>query len=99
MSVHSLEVANPLRTASIGVREAFAASSSPASAVLERRNTALDWVFYDVGNLTSAEFSWLSAETNREGSILIVWPSGAKGEVGVRKLRITRRCGCNPAGC
>jgi len=45
----------------------------------------LDWLFYDVGNLSVAEQSALVAEANREGSILVVWPAGARGNLGVTK--------------
>ena len=54
---------------------------------LRQRNTALDWLFYDVGNLTAREFAHLSAVPTREGSILVVWPTGAKGDMGVHPYR------------
>lgn len=58
----------------------------PATLWAQQRNAALDALFYDVGNLTEAERNSLLRETNREGSILVVWPSGAKGARGVRKF-------------
>lgn len=58
----------------------------PATLWAKQRNAALDALFYDVGNLTAAESDFLLRETNREGSILIVWPSCMKGSLGVRKF-------------
>lgn len=41
---------------------------------LKHRNTALDWLFYDVGGLAEDEIAQLVAETHREGTIIVVWP-------------------------
>ena len=59
----------------------------PGTLFAKARNTFLDAFFYDVRNLTATERYHLVWETNREGSILIVWPSGAKGDMGVKKFR------------
>ncbi len=66
--------------------DALQAASVPATSLAKQRNAALDRLFYDVGNLTAAETDMLLRETNREGAILIVWPSGARGEEGVTKF-------------
>lgn len=58
----------------------------PVSEPLKRRNTALDWLFYDVGALSAEEFARLVQETNVEGSILVVHPRGALGENSIRKF-------------
>ena len=52
---------------------------------LKQRNTALDWLFYDVGQLTETEIKMLIAETHREGTIIVVWPSGAGRDPGLQK--------------
>lgn len=61
-------------------------SIQPTAQNLKHRNTALDWLFYDIGNLTSDERAMLVSERNREGSILVVWPDGEKGPIGVQKF-------------
>lgn len=61
-------------------------ASATTIEALKQRNTALDWAFYDVAGLTSAEFSWLVTETAIQGSILVVWPAGARGNLGVHKF-------------
>ena len=63
-------------------------SWSPDRPVLEaarRRNVVLDQRFYDVGALTQTEVDWLVQERNIEGSVLIVFPRGARGDMGVHK--------------
>ena len=61
--------------------------TAPARQMASRRNAFLDWLFYDTGNLSQTELSTLLAEPNAEGSILVVWPSGAKGDLSVRKFK------------
>lgn len=46
----------------------------------------LDWFFYDVEGLTHAERARLVAEHNVEGSVLVVWPEGARGDDGIVKF-------------
>ncbi len=53
---------------------------------VQQRNTVADWMFYDVKALSPAEFSVLSREINREGSILVVRPGGDAKSVGVEKF-------------
>lgn len=53
---------------------------------VQQRNTVADWMFYDVKALTPAEFTALSQEINREGSILVVRPSGDTRSFGVEKF-------------
>lgn len=86
MLMNPLLQTTPFPTAASGAVRALDTSALPATQGAKRRNTALDWLFYDVGNLTPAEFTLLVGESNREGAILVVWPSGAKGEIGVRKF-------------
>lgn len=62
------------------------ASTLPLSEGLKVRNTALDWLFYDVGSLTRTEFEFLYQQTNREGSILVVNPTDADRDLGVQKF-------------
>ena len=57
----------------------------PLSTSTKLRNTALDAFFYDVGALTKAEFEFLVEETNLEGSILVVLPREAEGEISIKK--------------
>lgn len=76
----------PMAALAADMRPMLKALSRPATEALKRRNIALDWLFYDIGNLTPAEFAWLSTEVNQEGSILVVWPTGSKGDVGVLKF-------------
>jgi hypothetical protein len=63
------------------------ASSNPLLEAAKTRNVGLDRFFYDVGALTPAEVDRLVAETNREGSILVVFPHGARGENSIVKHR------------
>ncbi len=49
------------------------------------RNAAVDRYFYDVGSLTDAERDMLTRQSNIEGSILVVSPSGVRGEMGIVK--------------
>lgn len=53
---------------------------------VKQRNTVLDGLFYDVPNLSPAEVSALTREVNVEGSILVVWPTGARDGLGVTKF-------------
>lgn len=53
---------------------------------VQKRNTVADWMFYDVGGLTAAEFTMLSREINREGSILVVEPAGQGDGIGIQKF-------------
>lgn len=53
---------------------------------VQQRNTALDCLFYDVGNLTEAEREWLTVQSVREGSILVVEPGGSPSGMGVEKF-------------
>lgn len=76
--------ATPRTLASLSMRRspaaALAASPTPwREAALEgfrQRNTALDAIFYDVGNISSAEAALISPWLAREGTLLIVPPSG-----------------------
>ncbi|MBB4266267.1 hypothetical protein [Roseospira visakhapatnamensis] len=52
-------------------------------ASLRSRNTVLDMALYNVGDLTDAEIETLTRATNREGRVLIVYPSGWKSEDGI----------------
>ena len=58
----------------------------PVSEAAKQRNTMLDSTFYDVGALSAAEMARLVRETNIEGSILVVHPRGAKGDVSITKF-------------
>lgn len=58
----------------------------PAMRAAGRRNIALDEFFYDVGSLSNPELDFLLAETNIEGSILVVFPRGRDDEIRVRKF-------------
>lgn len=58
----------------------------PTNDVLARRNAMLDWMFYNIQNLSTEELTTLISETNREGAILVVWPEGARGSLSVRKF-------------
>jgi hypothetical protein len=58
----------------------------PAVAAVQARNTLADWMFYDVGALTAAEISLLSAQTNTEGAILVVEPRGSEASIRVQKF-------------
>ncbi|WP_146347469.1 hypothetical protein [Falsiphaeobacter marinintestinus] len=58
----------------------------PVFSGAKARNTMLDWFFYDVGGLTAEERSELVRERDIEGSILVVWPKGERGDVSVRKF-------------
>ncbi|WP_064609838.1 hypothetical protein [Photobacterium sp. J15] len=51
---------------------------------LKVRNTLLDGLFYDVGNLSDSERRYLTEQTSLEGSILLVTPDGP--EQGVTKF-------------
>ena len=53
---------------------------------IQRRNTIADWMFYDVGALSAAEFALLSRQTNREGAILVVEPSDGAGSIRIQKF-------------
>ena len=64
----------------------FDRDAHPLVTAGKQRNVILDWLFYDIGNLTPSEYLALLNETNREGSILVVWPTGARGDLGVRKF-------------
>lgn len=46
-----------------------------------QRNATMDQFFYDIGSLTEAEADGLMAETNTEGSIIVVFPREARGDV------------------
>ncbi len=84
MADASAGLIGPLSVAMRGVPRSLD-DDSPATIWAQKRNTALDWLFYDVGNLTASEYAMLVGEPNREGSILVVWPSGIKDDIGVRK--------------
>ncbi len=86
MLLNPLLPTTPFPPAAAGAARAIDASALPATQGAKGRNTALDWLFYDIGNLTPAEFSLLVRERNQEGAILVIWPSGAKGEMAVRKF-------------
>lgn len=58
----------------------------PTFTTLQGRNTLADWMFYDIGALTPAELSLLSAQTNTEGAILVVEPRGPGPSVHVQKF-------------
>ena len=58
----------------------------PGSEIIKQRNTAIDWLFYDVGVLTTDEFQSLSTEKNKDGTIIVVRPVTRELEVCVRKL-------------
>lgn len=57
----------------------------PIVGSLHQRNTALDHLFYDIGALTEEELTTLSRETNREGSILVVYPAARGGSINYKK--------------
>jgi hypothetical protein len=57
----------------------------PPLAAAKRRNVLLDQFFYDVGALDPREVDWLVAERTVEGSILVVFPRGARGPVSLSK--------------
>lgn len=62
----------------------------PALRVLRGRNSALDALFYDIGCLSVRERGLLSADTNPEGSILLIMPSGDTSSadgLGVERFR------------
>ena len=61
-------------------------STLPLSETVQLRNTALDWLFYDVGSLTEDEFRHLYTETHEEGSIIVVHPRCETADMGVRKF-------------
>jgi len=61
-------------------------SAAPVFSGARARNTMLDWFFYDVEGLTVAERTQLVAERNVEGSVLVVWPEGARGDISVQKF-------------
>ena len=61
-------------------------ASLPGSDIIKQRNTALDWLFYDVGALTTEEFQSLSAEDNKEGTVIVVHPLTEERERCVRKF-------------
>ncbi|EFH11730.1 hypothetical protein [Teichococcus cervicalis] len=69
-----------------GYAEAERALVGPALRMLRGRNTALDSWFYDVGCLTAGESLILGADSNPEGSVLLVQPARA-AEVGVERFR------------
>lgn len=58
----------------------------PLAQGLRLRNTVADWMFYDVGGLTRAEFETLVEQTNLEGAILVVEPRPAEGRVAIDKF-------------
>lgn len=60
--------------------------AAPVFTGARARNSMLDWFFYDVEGLTLDERSKLVAERNTEGSILVVWPEGAKGDISIQKF-------------
>ncbi len=60
------------------------------SDAVKRRNTLADWMFYDVGALTQKEFTMLSRQTNLEGAILVVEPSGSGDSVRIQKFETFR---------
>ena len=60
--------------------------AAPVFSGARARNSMLDWFFYDVEGLTLSERSKLVAERNTEGSILVVWPEGAMGDISVQKF-------------
>ena len=51
------------------------------------RNATVDQFFYDIGSLTEAEADALMAETNAEGSILVVFPREARGDISYVKYQ------------
>ena len=57
----------------------------PALEATRRRNVVLDQFFYDVGSLTQAEVDWLVQERTIAGSVLVVFPRDARGDIGIRK--------------
>ncbi len=59
-------------------------AATPLREVAKRRNVALDRMFYDVGNLTPEEYDYMVDVISPEGTILVVWPSGKKGPVGIK---------------
>lgn len=59
---------------------------APAAHAAQDRNIVLDEFFYDVGALTKPELDFLVAETNIEGSILVVFPRGRDEETRIRKF-------------
>ncbi len=66
------------------------AASLPGSDIIKQRNTALDWLFYDVASLTTDEFQSLSIEDNKEGTIIVVHPFTRERETCVRKFNSYR---------
>jgi hypothetical protein len=64
-----------------------ASSNWPLLKATKTRNACLDQFFYDVGALTRVEVDFLVAATNREGSILVVFPKGARGDQGIVKYQ------------
>lgn len=57
----------------------------PVLTLTKQRNTEIDQLFYDVGALSKKERDFLVRETNLEGSILVVYPRGGRGDLGIVK--------------
>ncbi len=76
----------PISMATANPTDILNQMTAPARLLASRRNAFLDWLFYDTGNLSATELSTLLAEANVEGSILVVWPSGEKGDLSIRKF-------------
>lgn len=57
----------------------------PVLTLTKQRNTEIDQLFYDVGALSKKERDFLVQETNLEGSILVVYPQGARGDLSIVK--------------
>lgn len=53
---------------------------------IQQRNTMADWMFYDVGALSTPEFTLLSQQNNREGAILVVEPSNGDDANRIQKF-------------
>ncbi|MDQ5909084.1 MAG: hypothetical protein QG599_1178 [Pseudomonadota bacterium] len=57
----------------------------PVLTLTKQRNTQIDQLFYDVGALSKKERDFLAQETNLEGSILVVYPQGSRGDLSIVK--------------
>lgn len=65
-----------------GLQAPFGALTGAA----QQRNTIADWMFYDVGSLSTSEFTMLSQQINREGAILVVEPSDGSDSDRIQKF-------------
>ncbi len=63
----------------------MASVNLPVLTLTKQRNTVLDQLFYDVEALSAAERAFLVRETNLEGSILVVYPRGGRGDLSIVK--------------